>query len=485
MMMDGEWRVAFIKAEHPELAYGTAPMPVLKPSLYGAGYINGTIIGIPKNGKNRDAAWALVRYLTTNDHALATFSNGIRNVPSTVSSTHSKELQPDPHFATFGESSRTRSPETIPITAAGAAHLDTFQSFLAKWQSGKVEGPRGRARGGRQADRREARAGRSGRSAVSLPAAAGTARAVPAAPSATRRRAKRRATWRRRGTILLFLSPWIVGFSVFFGYPLVMSGYLSFFHYDLLNPPRWVGLANYRYLFHGDPQVWPAIKNTLWLVGDPGPAAGAVRVRDRVDGGAGASTESASSARSSTSPRSCRRSRRRSRSSTSSTPRRAGQHDPRETRHRGPALVQRPGVGEAIAHPARALGDRQHDDHLPGVDPRRSPASLRVGAARRRGPVAALPLGDAPAHQPRDPLRGRARRDPGDAVLHAGVRRRQRRRRPGLTGGVAVNLELGYPEGSTLFYPILLYYQGFRFFNMGYAAAMAMLLLAVAFLSRS
>ena len=28
MNLDGEWRVAFIKAEHPELEYGTAPMPV-------------------------------------------------------------------------------------------------------------------------------------------------------------------------------------------------------------------------------------------------------------------------------------------------------------------------------------------------------------------------------------------------------------------------------------------------------------------------
>ncbi len=39
---------------------------------------------------------------------------------------------------------------------------------------------------------------------------------------------------------------------------------------------------------------------------------------------------------------------------------------------------------------------------------------------------------------------------------------------------------LGYPEDSTLFYPVLLYQQGFRFFNMGYASAMAMVLLAVA-----
>jgi multiple sugar transport system permease protein len=40
---------------------------------------------------------------------------------------------------------------------------------------------------------------------------------------------------------------------------------------------------------------------------------------------------------------------------------------------------------------------------------------------------------------------------------------------------------LGYPEDSTLFYPVLLYQQGFRYFNMGYASAMAMVLLVVAF----
>jgi multiple sugar transport system substrate-binding protein len=139
MMMDGEWRVAFISAEHPELKYGTAPMPTASPSLYGAGYVNGTIIGIPKNGKNRDAAWDLVKYLTTNDHALATFSNGIRNVPSTVSSTKSKDLKPDPNFATFGKIFTNPKSQTIPITAAGAGHLDTLTSFLAKWQAGKVK----------------------------------------------------------------------------------------------------------------------------------------------------------------------------------------------------------------------------------------------------------------------------------------------------------------------------------------------------------
>jgi multiple sugar transport system permease protein len=101
---------------------------------------------------------------------------------------------------------------------------------------------------------------------MSLNPVAEAGASAPAARAHDRSRAKRRAAWRRRRLVLLFMSPWIVGFTVFFGYPLVTSVYLSFTHYDLLSPPRWVGLANYRYMFGSDPQVWPAIRNTLWFI---------------------------------------------------------------------------------------------------------------------------------------------------------------------------------------------------------------------------
>jgi len=145
MMMDGEWRVAFIEAEHPELDYATAPMPVdpAHPELYGAGYVNGTIIGIPKNGKNREQAWQLLRYLTTNNHALATLSNGLRNVPSTRASLKSKELKPDPRFDTFLKIFAHPKSATTPITAVGSAYQDLFTSWLAKYQAGRVSNMRG------------------------------------------------------------------------------------------------------------------------------------------------------------------------------------------------------------------------------------------------------------------------------------------------------------------------------------------------------
>src|SRR5207245_6341158 len=107
-----------------------------------------------------------------------------------------------------------------------------------------------------------------GRQAVVTPSPdGGAAIAAPARPAIVdRRRAKRKATWRRRRLVLAFMSPWLVGFSIFFGYPLVMSVYLSFTHYDLLSSPRWVGTANYRYMLHVDPQFWTAVRNTLWII---------------------------------------------------------------------------------------------------------------------------------------------------------------------------------------------------------------------------
>ena len=101
---------------------------------------------------------------------------------------------------------------------------------------------------------------------MSRSAAERRAAARPRPAGAARRRARRQAAWRRRGLVLLLMCPWILGFSIFFLYPLVTTAYLSFTHYDLLSPPRWIGLDNYRFLFHDDPQVWPAIRNTLWMI---------------------------------------------------------------------------------------------------------------------------------------------------------------------------------------------------------------------------
>ena len=55
MMLDGEWRIAFIDADKPELDFGTAPFPVAddKQNRYGGGYVTGNIIGISADRRTR------------------------------------------------------------------------------------------------------------------------------------------------------------------------------------------------------------------------------------------------------------------------------------------------------------------------------------------------------------------------------------------------------------------------------------------------
>ncbi len=63
------------------------------------------------------------------------------------------------------------------------------------------------------------------------------------------------------------MSPWIVGFAVFIAYPMVSSLYFSFTKYDLLSQPVPIGLENYRFMFTTDPRFWVALRNTLWIIG--------------------------------------------------------------------------------------------------------------------------------------------------------------------------------------------------------------------------
>lgn len=63
--------------------------------------------------------------------------------------------------------------------------------------------------------------------------------------------AKRRER-RDRRRFFLFVSPWIVGFLVFTLVPMLMSLYYSFTDWNVLNDASFVGLENYRELFHDD-----------------------------------------------------------------------------------------------------------------------------------------------------------------------------------------------------------------------------------------
>lgn len=75
-----------------------------------------------------------------------------------------------------------------------------------------------------------------------------------------------RARLSRNLVIWAMLTPALLGLAIFFVYPLLANVYFSLTRFDLLSPPHWVGLRNYKYLFTQDPRVVTAALNTLWFV---------------------------------------------------------------------------------------------------------------------------------------------------------------------------------------------------------------------------
>lgn len=69
----------------------------------------------------------------------------------------------------------------------------------------------------------------------------------------------------------IFLAPYAILFTMFFVFPVVASIYFSFTYYNILEPPRFIGLNNYISLLLEDDVFLIGIKNTLIIAVVTGP----------------------------------------------------------------------------------------------------------------------------------------------------------------------------------------------------------------------
>jgi len=137
--VDAEYRLAFLKDQSPSLKYGVAPIPTSDASRYGGGYVTGNIMGISKNAKNPEAAWELIKYLTTDDAAVTKLAGLIKNVPTTTKSIADPTLNADADFKAFIDIFNNPNSQTTPPSASGPAYQETFGKFLNDYQAGKVK----------------------------------------------------------------------------------------------------------------------------------------------------------------------------------------------------------------------------------------------------------------------------------------------------------------------------------------------------------
>jgi len=63
--------------------------------------------------------------------------------------------------------------------------------------------------------------------------------------------------------ITIFLFPWIIGFIGYGIYPIIISFYYSLCHYDVLQLPMFIGFNNYYDILFNDSYFWKSITNTF------------------------------------------------------------------------------------------------------------------------------------------------------------------------------------------------------------------------------
>ncbi|MFG3494172.1 ABC transporter substrate-binding protein [Streptomyces sp. NPDC047928] len=139
MQLDGEWRLGMTADAKVPFEVGVAPLPVADDQAadYGKGYLSGTIVGIASTSSKQNAAWELVKYMTTDTDAVVNFANELRNVPSTHAALTSPKLRLDPRFRTFLNIAGHPKSNTTPASVNGGAYQVTLQEFGYLYESGK------------------------------------------------------------------------------------------------------------------------------------------------------------------------------------------------------------------------------------------------------------------------------------------------------------------------------------------------------------
>ena len=143
MIIDGEWRVAFLQDQAPDVDFGTAPFPVPddQADRYGAGYVTGNIMGVSKSVEEPGGGLGADQVPHPDTGAIVKLANGIKNVPTTQAALRRPDLQVDDAFKTFLDMFDNPASQTSPSTADGAVYQNQFDDFFQQWEPGKVDRP--------------------------------------------------------------------------------------------------------------------------------------------------------------------------------------------------------------------------------------------------------------------------------------------------------------------------------------------------------
>ncbi|MAE63406.1 MAG: hypothetical protein CMJ18_03970 [Phycisphaeraceae bacterium] len=303
MRIDGDGYLRAINTFIPDLAFGVAPAPIPQHRRDAGheptGWMGGWSFAIPATAHNKDGAWRLLRWLCSVEanEVMARFEATLARAQGRR---HVAPLHPNRHVMQWLEQTYVTGNPTIsqdtregyavfvrllstswfrPVTPVGQK-LWMVHDRATDLAIRHLETPQAALRDG-------ARQTQTALDRFLHPPTGPTvswgwiialyvvALVVILAALVLRQRRRLGGNWIAG---YLCASPWLIGFIVFGGGPIVFSLVMSFCHYDVLNPARFVGLSNYLHLFGGhvdpvtgarlpnDPLLLVSLGNTAFMI---------------------------------------------------------------------------------------------------------------------------------------------------------------------------------------------------------------------------
>jgi ABC-type sugar transport system permease subunit/ABC-type glycerol-3-phosphate transport system substrate-binding protein len=301
MKIDGDWILANISRYGPNLDFATAPPPVPDDRFHKRGrfaeeketfvsWMGGFSWAIPRGARNVEAAWRWIKFATSTEGRLIenkaqrawTMSRGRDYIPRQSGSMHAneglfRELKPrDAKFAAALRQHMDLMPVSRirPPTFVGQLLWDEHVRAMEMACYKKVPPEVALTNAETTVQRNLNEFFRSDefpvidtRGPVAAAWLGGGILAVALLIGYRRQRLGRLARHEARWAYL-FVSPWAIGFLIFIAGPMLASLLFSFTQYDVLNEMRWVGARNYVQMVSDDSTtVVRAWSNVLYLAG--------------------------------------------------------------------------------------------------------------------------------------------------------------------------------------------------------------------------
>jgi len=298
MKIDGDWFMPTIATYRPAMNFGTAPAP-LPAARQAAGqrpitWLGGWCYAMPAGARNKDGAWQMMRWLLSldanklfyneqaensasqgrpflprmtcsmplNQYLYTTYVSNHPNVSAALASAYklAMDMLPDSRFR--------------PVTPVGQLlwnqHIAAFENAIYHKYPTAAETLTVSTRiVQKELDRYYApvRGPVVSWRALILSYATLIVAALLAIMIWQARTMGDRGYFRKQWYAgVICAGPWLLGFVAFTGGPILFSIIMSFCQYDVLNPARFIGLDNYRWLFTQDPLFWKSLWNTLYMV---------------------------------------------------------------------------------------------------------------------------------------------------------------------------------------------------------------------------